>query len=212
MYRYVSAAALAVATLAAAPALAADLPAYEPAPAVAAPAVPSFTWTGAYLGAQAGYLWGDTNAGSIKPKGFTVGGYAGYNYQMEGSPVVVGLDTDFNWSNADDKSGRVKVDQRWNGATRARVGYAFDRFLVYGAGGVAYANTKVKTGGGKDDKTNVGWTAGGGVEYAVTDNIATRAEYRYTDYGSDKYSVGGGRKISQDEHRAMVGVAYKFGW
>ncbi|MFC3693301.1 outer membrane protein [Chenggangzhangella methanolivorans] len=208
MYRYVSAAALAVVTLSAVPALAADLPAYEPAPAVAAP-VPSFTWTGPYLGVQAGYIWGDSNVGRIKPEGFTIGGYLGYNYQMDGSPVVVGIETDFNWSDADDKAGRVKFDQRWNGATRARVGYAFDRFLVYGAGGVAYADTRVRVGGAKDSKTNFGWTVGAGAEYAVTDNVSTRAEYRYTDYGSDKYNFG---KASQDEHRVMVGVAYKFGW
>jgi len=211
MYRYVSAAALAVATLAAAPAFAADLPAYEPAPAVAAP-VPSFTWSGPYLGVHAGYNWGDTNAGRIKPKGAVVGGFLGYNVQFDNSPVVVGVETDFNWSDADDKAGGVKVDQRWNGATRARVGYAFDRFLVYGAGGVAYADTRVRAAGfGKDSKTNVGWTVGGGAEYAVTDNVSARAEYRYTDYGSDRYNLGGvSGKVSQDEQRVMGGVAFKF--
>ncbi|PZQ18051.1 MAG: hypothetical protein DI565_04895 [Ancylobacter novellus] len=212
MIRYVSAAALAVATVAAAPAFAADLPAYEPAPAVAAP-VPSFTWTGPYLGVQAGYVWGDTNIRGLKPKGFTLGGYLGYNYQMEGSPVVVGLETDFNWSDVDDRAGGGKLDQRWNGATRARIGYAFDRFLVYGAAGVAYADTRVRAGGFKDSKTNVGWTVGGGAEYALADNFSTRVEYRYTDYGKDSYSLGGARgKIDQNDHRVMAGVAYKFGW
>lgn len=209
MYRYVSAAALAVATLAAAPAFAADLPAYEPAPAVAAP-VPSFSWTGPYLGVQAGYQWGDTNVGRVKPEGAMVGGYLGYNVQLDNSPVVAGVETDFNWSNADDRAGGVKFDQRWNGATRARIGYAFDRFLVYGAGGVAYASTKATVAGvGKDTKTNVGWTVGGGAEYAITDNVATRVEYRYTDYGSDKYDFG---KAKQDEQRVLAGVSYKFAW
>ena len=213
MYRYVSAAALAVATLSAVPALAADLPAYEPAPAVAAP-VPSFSWTGGYVGIQAGHAWGNTNFRGIDPKGFSIGAYAGYNVQLDNSPVVVGVETDFNWSDVDDKAGGVKVDERWNGATRARVGYAFDRFLVYGAAGVAYADTKVRVNGlGKDSKTNLGWTVGGGAEYAITDNVSTRAEYRYTDYGKDSYSPGGVRdKVDRDEHRVMVGVAYKFGW
>ncbi|MBB3972353.1 outer membrane protein [Hansschlegelia beijingensis] len=192
---------------------AADLPAYEPAPAVAAP-VPSFSWTGPYIGIQGGYSWGDTNIGGIKPKGFVVGGYAGYNYQFDNSPVVVGIETDFNYADIDDKSGGVKAQTRWNGATRARLGYAFENFLVYGAGGIAYADRKVRVAGfGKDSKTAVGWTVGGGLEYAATDNVSVRADYRYADYGKDSFSFSGARgRADYSEHRVMAGVAYKFGW
>ena len=204
MYRHVMAAALATAAFASAPAFAADLPAYEPAPAVAAP-VPSFTWTGPYIGVQAGYAWG--SAGKKSPQGFVGGGYAGYNYQFN-SPLVLGVETDFNYSDANDASGGVKFRQNWNGATRARIGYAFDRFLVYGAGGVAYAGSKLSGVGASNSKTNVGWTIGGGVEYALTNNLLTRVDYRYSNYGSDAY--GGGRSVSYDEHRVMAGVAYKF--
>jgi len=195
-------------------AFAADLPAYEPAPAVAAPVVPSFSWTGPYVGVQGGYSWGDTNIPGVKPKGFVLGGYAGYNYQFDNSPVVVGLETDLNYADIDDKSGGVKAKTRWNGATRARVGYAFDHFLVYGAGGLAYADRKVRVAGfGKDSKTAVGWTVGGGLEYAATDNVSVRADYRYADYGKDTFRAGGGRgRADYDEHRVMAGVAYKFGW
>jgi outer membrane immunogenic protein len=205
----VSAAVLTLAT----GAYAADLPAYEPAPQVSAP-VPSFTWTGAYVGVQAGYSWGDTNLGRVKPKGFVVGGYAGYNYQFDASPVVVGIETDFNFADIDDKAGIGKATTDWNGATRARIGYAFDRFLVYGAGGVAYADREIKVAGfGKDSKTAVGWTVGGGLEYAATDNVVARAEYRYADYGKDKFSIAGASgKADYNEHRVMAGVAYKFGW
>jgi outer membrane immunogenic protein len=213
-FKYASAvAALAVAgAFAGSAARAADLPAYEPAPAVEAP-VPSFTWTGPYLGLQAGYSWGDTDAGKIKPKGVVLGGYAGYNVQLDGSPVVLGVETDFNWSNADDKIGGGKFESRWNGATRGRVGYAFDRFLVYGAAGVAYADTRVKAGGAKDSQATIGWTVGGGAEYAVTDNVALRADYRYVAYGKEKYDLGpASGKVSYSEHRVMGGVSYKFSW
>lgn len=194
-------------------AMAADLPAYEPAPAVAAP-VPSFSWTGAYVGVQAGYAWGDTNLGGVKPKGYVVGGYAGYNFQLDNSPVVVGVETDFNYADIDDRSGGAKSSSDWTGATRGRVGYAFDHFLVYGAGGVAYADREVRVAGvGKDSKTAIGWTAGGGLEYAATDNVLVRAEYRYTDLGSDKFKFGGATtKSDYTEHRVLAGVAYKFGW
>ncbi|GBD48469.1 outer membrane protein [Methylopila sp. Yamaguchi] len=202
-------------------AFAADLPAYEPAPSIA---VPSFTWTGAYVGVQAGYGWGDSKSralgGSVKtsPDGFVIGGYAGYNYQFDGSPVVIGIETDFNYSDADDKRtvfgfrGRNEVN--WTGATRARLGYAFDRFLVYGAAGVAYADRELRVAGvGKDSKTAIGWTVGGGVESAVTDNVVVRAEYRYSDFGKDKFRIAGVRASSDyTEHRVMAGVAYKFGW
>jgi len=193
-------------------AMAADLPAYEPAPAVIAPA--AFSWTGPYIGVHAGYGWG--NAAKASPDGWMIGGYLGYNYQFDGSPVVIGIETDINYANIDDKrnsrGGRTKVSTDWNGATRARIGYAFDRFLVYGAGGLAYADREFKrTPGDKDSKTAVGWTVGGGVEYAASDNVSVRAEYRYTDYGKDTFKLANSRpKSSYDEHRVMVGVAYKF--
>lgn len=196
-----SAAALALAVPAA---QAADLPAYEPAPAVVA--VPSFTWSGAYIGIQTGYGWG--RASNTNNDGWMVGGYLGYNVQVDGSPVVFGVETDLNWSDVDGRRrGRVRLDSDWNGATRGRIGYAFDRFLVYGAAGISYADRNVRTPFGRGDKTAVGWNVGGGVEAAVTDNVVARVEYRYTDYGSDRF---GGVKSSATEHRLMGGVAFKF--
>lgn len=199
-------------SLAVSAAQAADLPAYEPAPAVVAP-VPSFSWSGPYIGLQAGYAW--QRAANSRPDGGMIGAYLGYNVQLDNSPVVFGVETDFNFNNIDSnrpaRGGRLRQDSDWNGATRARLGYAFDRFLVYGAAGVAYADREVRRplGLGKGEKTMVGWTVGGGAEYAVTDNIATRVEYRYTDYGSDKYDFG---KAKQDEQRVLAGVSYKFAW
>ena len=186
-------------------AMAADLPAYEaPAPVVA---VPSFTWTGPYIGVQAGYSWG--SAARANKDGFLVGGYAGYNVQLDNSPVVLGIETDFNYADIDGRHGRARVDSDWNGATRARVGYAFDRFLVYAAGGVAYADRNLRIrGSGSDSKTALGWTVGGGVEYAATDDVAVRAEYRYNDYGKDRFNIGG--RSEYTDHSVRVGVAYKF--
>ncbi|MFC3693760.1 outer membrane protein [Chenggangzhangella methanolivorans] len=188
-------------------AFAADLP-MEAAPAVIA--VPSFSWTGAYLGVQAGYGKDRLGGGAFRPKGALIGGYAGYNYQFDASPLVVGVETDFNWSDQDDKVsfapfGSVKADVKWAGATRGRVGVAFDRVMVYGAAGVAYARVKgTGTGGAAtQSRSFTGWTAGGGAEYAFTDNVVGRAEYRYADYGRRS-----GVKLT--ENRVMGGLAYKF--
>jgi outer membrane immunogenic protein len=201
-----SAAALSLAVPAA---QAADLPAYEPAPAVVAP-VPSFSWAGPYIGVHAGYGW--QRAANADNDGAMLGGFVGYNVQFDNSPIVVGVETDLNWSDQDGKrsrnGGRFKQESDWNGAVRGRIGYAFDRFLVYGAAGVAYQDREVKRPNGRrDSKTAVGWTVGGGVETALTDNVVARAEYRYSDYGSDRIA---GAKSSATEHRVMGGIAVKF--
>ncbi len=216
----VSAAAVVVAAPAA---VAADLPAYEPAPAAVAPA-PS-NWTGGYVGAQAGYGWGKSRNGrnsvNTHPDGAVVGAYAGYDYQFENSPVVVGVDTDLNYNTADAAknygggANRVKNELNWSGATRARLGYAFDNVMVYGAGGVAYGGEKVSRrvgpAGGSDTKTALGYTVGGGIEGRVGENVTARVDYRYNDYGQDKYSVGAGKTKSElTENRVTAGVAYKF--
>lgn len=76
----------------------------------------------------------------------------------------------------------------WFGTVRGRVGYAFDRWLVYGTGGFAY-------GGGSaspyatsypytlPDTTRLGYAVGGGVEYALTEHISVKVEGLYVDLG-----------------------------
>ncbi|MCV5185543.1 outer membrane beta-barrel protein, partial [Escherichia coli] len=76
----------------------------------------------------------------------------------------------------------------WFGTVRGRLGYAFDRWLVYGTGGFAY-------GGGSrspyaasypytlPDTARIGYALGGGVEYALTDHISVKVEGLYVDLG-----------------------------
>ena len=213
----------------------------EPAPVIAAPI---FSWTGGYLGGQVGYGWGKSRFSSYddedgpfalntKPDGFLGGLYAGYNFDM-GNNVVLGVDGDITYNNLKDSASIFDEDQvevasiesklRWSGAVRARAGYAVDRFLPYIAGGVAFGSVKNSaTGIGDDDniytvsqsKTLTGWTAGAGVDYAATDNVILRLEYRYTDYGRKNFSAGNDdfgldarNKFKTNEIR--LGVAYKF--
>ena len=257
--------------LSVAAASAADLPAYEAAPMVA---VPSFSWTGFYVGANVGYIWGDHDirtsgrdaatrlnvANRLRPPrlgmdgdGWTVGAQLGYNVQLDASPLVVGVEADFNYADIDERSGYAitpavvpapgtirssfRQELEFLGTVRGRLGFAFDRFLVYGTGGFAYG--KVKTSGrflngdaaaanpgalgftgGKSD-WEVGYAVGGGAEYAVTDNVTIKGEYLYYDLGNTKLNVnrtaaapagqvGYRSKFENDGHLVRVGVNYKF--
>lgn len=207
----------AAALLQAGAARAADVPVVEPMEPVA---VPSFSWSGGYVGVQGGYDWFDaSNRGRVpdrKPDGFTIGGFAGFNHQFDNSPVVIGAEADINYSDAKSGGGRFRSSIGWTGAVRGRVGYAFDRFLIYGAAGVAVADHDLRgRPGGSDDTTAVGWTIGGGVEAAITDNVTARVEYRYSDFGTDTFSVANTRvKSDVTDNRVLLGLGYKFstGW
>ncbi len=81
-----------------------------------------------------------------------------------------------------------------------------DRALLFVAGGYTGTNIEANTAAGFDDTLH-GWTIGGGVDYAVTDNMFTRIEYRYNDFGSGDL---GGADVDFDQHTVNVGLAVKF--
>ncbi|MEL7528692.1 MAG: outer membrane beta-barrel protein, partial [Pseudomonadota bacterium] len=173
--------AVTVATAGTAPVLAADLP---QAPAPAYEAVPaqqqSIDWTGIYVGGNLGWSFGsfDNSFGGTNldtdANGVAGGLYAGYNYQVTPN-VVLGAEADFTLSDLEDtkSAGGVSLKSKsdWNSNIRARIGYAFDRYLVYGAGGLALADLEVSGNGDSDSKTAVGWTLGVGGEAAITNNV-----------------------------------------
>ncbi|ACB79014.1 porin [Methylorubrum populi BJ001] len=188
-------------------ACAADLPrrAAPPPP----PLPPAFTWTGFYVGANAGYgfrggssRYSDATYGTVTESGgkggFVGGGQIGYNYQITpGSGWVLGAEADLQATGfgrrGDGTVGAtpyygVAPSLDWYGTLRGRVGYAFDRWLVYGTGGFAY-------GGGSrspyasaypytlPDTTRLGYAAGAGIEYALTDHVSVKVEGLYVDLG-----------------------------
>ena len=239
--RYLIAASVAALTAASAAQAADVVAAQEPAPVVAAPA---FSWTGFYAGGQIGGSWSDTDVKghsavidytksfSPDPSGFIGGLYAGYNFDI-GNNVVLGIETDWVWGDMDENDkftyntvGDVvssKLKEKWAGATRARVGYAMDRWMPYLAGGVAYSkvdsNYRLKSSKGdvypmysaNGSDTLTGWTIGAGVDYAMTDHLILRAEYRYTDFGDEDYSKNNIKyNVDYKTNDFRVGVAYKF--
>ncbi len=218
----------------AAPALAADLPNRKSEPIYTPPPPPAFTWTGVYIGGQVGYQWGTSNPNIDTGGAFVAGlpgntnsgvvggGHVGYNLQV--SQFVFGLEGDVDGSsiNGGNSSGLVAYTTREpiEASIRGRVGYAWDRILIYGTGGGAYGDFhNIYTGPGGVDSiwdSRLGWTAGGGIEYAITNNWSVRAEYRYSDFGrvSDPLtaSLGAGNTATTHltDNRVQVGFSYKF--
>ncbi|MBB5752027.1 outer membrane protein [Prosthecomicrobium pneumaticum] len=177
---------------------AADLTGYEPAPApVLAPAAPAFDWSGLYIGVHGGYAWSDIDydsltSGSFDADGLFGGVQAGYNFQN--GPFVIGAEFDFSLSDVSGDTfdgGTISTSSDWGATARLRAGYAFDRFLVYGTGGLAVSDASASVEGvGSDDKTLVGWALGAGVEAFVTQKVSLKVEYLHLDYGSETFDFG----------------------
>jgi len=183
-----------------------------------------------------------TDSGSFDDTAFTGGAQLGYNYQV--CHFVFGLETDFNYNGTDESDsvdralssplvGRfihtVKQTIDYFGTFRARAGFTpFDRLLVYGTGGLAYghvssrSNVLFTAGGdnyvGSKSDIRAGWAAGGGSEYAVTNNWSLRVEYLFVDLGKQSYSYtnqlwpGYDYKtdIENQQHIIRMGINYKF--
>jgi outer membrane immunogenic protein len=236
-------------TLTAAPATAADMgmPVKAPPPAAA----PVYNWTGFYIGAHVGGAWGDkdwtstatfggpvlpvgTPIGSHDASGMIAGGQLGFNWQAPGSNWVIGVEAQMSWA---DLSGdhilgpgpvfaeqvlSTKVD--WLGTVTGRLGYAWDRALLYAKGGVAFVHDKhhgflvgapnIALDG---DTTRTGWTIGGGIELALGGNWSVKGEYNYLNFGKDGVDFtdtgGGAFSIDIDQHLHVVkfGINYRFG-
>src|SRR5450756_416980 len=169
---------------------AADLP-YRKADSVYAPVLPvAFSWTGFYAGANVGGGFSGTDAfnsylapNSGKADGVIGGLQLGYNYQV--SPrFVVGIENDFMASGLKTSgNGLNEVSLPFYGTGRGRAGVTFmdSHLLVYGTGGMAFG--EVKDSG--INKMRIGWTAGGGVEWAFQRNWSAKIEYLYTNLYKD---------------------------
>ncbi len=203
-----SVAALATSTAA----MAADAVYETPAPPEAVEAAPVFSWSGAYVGAHGGYGFGDgeffdgVGSASDDFDGGRFGGFAGYNWGV-GNGVILGVEGDLNYDWNKNDYGAVEVGGGLNGSVRGRVGYGMDRALLYAAGGWTATEFSVEGGGVEDSATLNGWTIGAGVDYALTDRIFTRVEYRYNDFGS-KDILGIDTDFKQNVINVGLGVKF----
>jgi outer membrane immunogenic protein len=237
-------------TLVSGSAMAADLSRPAPAPVYtkAPPMMPAFSWTGCYIGGNAGGVWVDktltTSAavtipgvgtfasglgeGSINWSGGVAGGQVGCNYQV--SSWVFGVQGDFDWSGASTSftdtvfgtTDSIKVKSV--ASVTGRIGYAWDRFLVYAKGGGAwetddYTASLAGLSATVSDTRN-GWTVGGGGEYAFTDWLTGFVEYDFYDFGTKTESLTGtagaaavtiSTSVKETKSIAKAGLNFKFG-
>ncbi len=240
-------------TASAASAFAADLPDTKSAP-VYTPPPPEFSWTGFYVGVNAGagldhfafpyhvYLPDDEGVGSsgITSAGPVAGGQIGFNYQIEGLPIighaVVGIEADDDWGAVRGSStvytnggSPVNFGARFDnfGTLRLRVGYNFDRLLFYLTGGLTYGSNvtsfNIPTYGYSDSlrTTHTGLpfnvdTVGLGVEYAIDDHWSVKGEYLYdcVEAYYNRFTPATDARVSFNTrmmyHIARLGVNYKF--
>ncbi len=202
--------------------------------------VPVYNWSGFYLGGNVGYGTGDVNATAFgygvseKVDGWFAGGQIGYNWQAAGSPWVFGIELDSQWANIEKKDsvalaggvvGNAFSTLDYFGTARLRLGYAWDRVMVYGTGGLAWGTNEIGFGvtsgnaaaGLNSSNTHVGWTAGGGVEWALVDNWTAKVEYLYVKldnetYFANTFGAGLGFNADLDVHTVKVGLNYRFGY
>lgn len=198
-------------------ATAADMPvkAYTQAPAY----IPMYNWSGAYVGLNAGGAWNRSSGGvgSSNMSGFIGGGQVGYNWQF--GQVVLGLEADFQGASQRTDfagvgfTGSSRID--YFGTVRGRIGYAWDRWMVYGTGGYAYVHERNSlTAGalsGSNNTTLSGGTIGGGVEWAFWQNWSAKLEYLYISTRSNNLTVGAfGTDGRVRENLVRVGLNYHF--
>jgi outer membrane immunogenic protein len=206
----------------------------------ASTASPATNWTGVYLGVNGGYTfggskWSDSvtgnSSGSFGTSGFIFGGTVGANYQV--GSLVFGVEGDGGWADASGfgtftatslcAAGCLTRDT-WLSTARGRVGYAFDRYLVFAAAGAAFGDIRANFSNGPISRsTEAGWTIGAGIEVALGRNWSAKAEYLFVDLADGSCTTActianpngpalvPNVAVKFDESIVRAGVNYRFG-
>lgn len=196
----------------------------------------TFDWTGPYLGingaaiAVDGTFDGVCSCGSTYDDfehsgiGWAWGGLVGFNYQL--SSIVLGLEGDWGMGGTvatNDEPG-IDTDLSFNqiATFRARLGMAHENTMVYLTGGAAAVEAEfgaVMASTENDRAWVYGWTVGGGVEHAFTDNFRGRIEYLYIDLPDIDFSMTDSAATTLDVtqsfnnvHMVRAGFTYNFTW
>jgi outer membrane immunogenic protein len=140
---------------------------------------------------------------SAAPRGVIGGIEAGYNWQA--GMFVLAFETDFSGWDLSASSGvssfgpttlsaTSSINSNWLFTARPRIGFANGNMLTYLTGGLAVSNISLAqsillsaagpTLAGSASSTQLGWTAGGGVEYALSWNWFIKAEYLYVSFSN----------------------------
>lgn len=178
---------------------------------------PGFSWGGAYVGASGGYVWnkGTDKFGvvsdNLAANAGTISGFVGYNYEI--SPAIIaGLEGElgYDWTKVTTASG-TKATGGLDATLRGRLGFAYDRALLYVAGGYAGTALKLERGASSTTPWLNGWTIGAGVDYAITDSLFLRGEYRYAQYAKQNVTLAGAtHAVDLSNQTFKVGLGMKF--
>lgn len=173
--------------------------------------------------------WTDPFSGlGNSPRSSTVlgGGVIGANWQRDA--LVFGIQADLDWidvsGSTTDAAGDVNgISAHWVSTVTGRLGYAFNRWLVYGKGGFAFGSERDKivtpTGlaaANSGTSTQYGWTAGAGAEFALDRNWSARLEYDFIDLPSNSVTVTGTGlgtsplTVSYTIQKLVAGINYRF--
>ena len=190
-----------------------------------------YSWTGFYFGGHAGYGGGGLGPGTnplpeqgvFFPPSITglIGGFqAGYNRQLS-NHVVVGIETDISFPSPPDPVRATAAPSNtaldYIATARGRIGYASGKWLPYLTGGVAWGRTQVNLNDGAGDmlstraQTHLGWSAGGGIEFAVGGDWSARLEYDYVNLARRSYDPLPGINVDPQIHVLKVGLNYRPG-
>jgi outer membrane immunogenic protein len=168
------------------------------------------------------------NFGTLHPAGGFGGGQIGYNWQT--GPYVLGLEADFQGSHisasqaatlpyidaADTVTVGLSTNLEWFGTIRGRVGYAWDRLLLFATGGFAYGEVRTAytytdtfgfSGSSNTSSTRSGYTVGAGGEYAFAPKWSAKFEYQYVNLGSTTVNLTEGSSTFADS--APVNFRYQ---
>ncbi|HEY7844173.1 MAG TPA: carbohydrate porin [Bradyrhizobium sp.] len=211
------------------PALAADLPLKAPALRAV------YDWTGFYIGGHFGYGGGslgpNTNPlpleGVFLPHSVTgvMGGYqVGYNRQLSNN-VVLGVEADATFPAPVDQAAMARLPPApyntsidYIGTARGRIGYAFGPWMPYVTGGFAWGHPNVAFNDGSGAIVRhyqFGWTAGLGLEFAVSGNWSAKLEYNHVELSRQLYDLSGfglaNVNVDPRINLARIGLNYHFG-
>jgi outer membrane immunogenic protein len=161
------------------------------APYYTAPApLNAYSWVGPYLGGNLGYEWGTTGNNPTRPSGLAGGIQGGYNWQT--GEFVFGGEADLQLSGANDTFAPWKFSNPWFGTVRGRAGYAMRNVLLYGTAGLAFGELSGETFAlANESHSNIGWTAGAGIEVGIYGNWSAKAEYLFVDLASSTFALTG---------------------
>jgi high affinity Mn2+ porin len=209
----------------------------DPSPSllIKSPVRAAVYWTGFYFGGHVGYGGGSFGPGTNplpeqgvflphSPTGLIGGFQTGYNRQFS-NHLVLGVEADASFTSPTDvpalTSAPFHTTLDYVGSVRGRIGYAFGSWMPYVTGGFAWGHSHINI---NDDSANIissighyhpGWTAGAGLEFAVSGNWSAKLEYDYVDLSRQIYDLSGfglpDVNVDPRIHLLKFGLNYRFG-